>query len=95
MHGHESELERNIPVEAPCYRQAFGDGDPENTGVWFGEAAGLISAIEPASIIIERMAAEAADTLIGHAGATMEASPRGSQVQGRDALRQGRVSVGP
>lgn len=66
-HGHENELQQNATIEAPRYRQAFADGDPENTGVWFGEAAGLISAIEPASVIIERMVTEAADLLIGHA----------------------------
>ena len=35
-------------------------GRSENTGVWFGEVAGLIHAIEPAEAIIERMASEAA-----------------------------------
>jgi nitronate monooxygenase len=47
-------------VEGPRYRQAFAEGDPENTAVWFGEAAGLIDAIEPAATIIERMVADAA-----------------------------------
>jgi nitronate monooxygenase len=47
-------------VEGPRYRQAFVDGDPENTAVWFGEAAGLIDEIEPAGTIIERMVTDAA-----------------------------------
>ena len=46
-------------TEGPLYRQALTDGDPENTGVWFGEAAGLIDTIEPASTIVERMVDEA------------------------------------
>lgn len=67
-HGREAELERNAAVEAPRYRQAFAAGDPDNTGVWFGEAAGLIGAIEPASAIVERMAAQATELLTGGAG---------------------------
>jgi nitronate monooxygenase len=59
-HGHEDALEKNISVEGPKYRQAFADGDPEHTGVWFGEAAGLINAIESAADIIEKLAADAA-----------------------------------
>jgi len=58
-HGREDELERNVSVEGLRYRQAFADGDPENTGVWFGEAAGLIHSIEPAGTIVERTSAEA------------------------------------
>jgi nitronate monooxygenase len=70
-HGREDELERNVAVEGPRYRQAFTDGDPENTGVWFGEAAGLIHAIEPAAVIVERMVAEAALHLERHGGAAL------------------------
>jgi nitronate monooxygenase len=58
-HGREGELERNLAVEGPRYRLGFEEGDPENTGVWFGECAGLIHAIEPAATIIERMVREA------------------------------------
>ena len=57
--GREDELEKNLTVEGPRYRQAFAEGDPDNTGVWFGEAAGLIHSVEPAALIIERIAAEA------------------------------------
>ncbi|MFT3804925.1 MAG: nitronate monooxygenase [Burkholderiaceae bacterium] len=67
-HGREAELERQVAVEGPRYRQAFTDGDPENTGVWFGEAAGLIDSIEPAARIVERMADEAA-VLLSRLGA--------------------------
>lgn len=69
-HGREKELEQNLAVEGPRYRQAFAEGDPDNTGVWFGEAAGLIGAIEPASVIIDKMAADAARLLAGRAGVT-------------------------
>lgn len=62
-HGREAELEQAAAEEAPRYRQAFAEGDPDNTGVWFGEAAGLIGAVEPAAAIVERMCAEAADLL--------------------------------
>jgi nitronate monooxygenase len=70
-HGQEEELERNVATEGPRYRQAFAEGDPENTGVWFGEAAGLIHEIEPAAAIIERMASEAVRCLERHGGATL------------------------
>ena len=70
-HGREDELERNADVEGPRYRQAFSLGDPDNTAVWFGEAAGLIHSIEPASVIVERMAAEAMLYLERHGGATI------------------------
>ena len=58
-HGREDELEKNVSVEGPRYRKAFAEGDPENTGVWFGEAAGLIYSIEHAGTIVEQVAAEA------------------------------------
>jgi nitronate monooxygenase len=58
-HGREDELEKNVSVEGPRYRKAFAEGDPENTGVWFGEAAGLIHSIEPAGNIVGRITAEA------------------------------------
>jgi nitronate monooxygenase len=57
--GRESELAAQIEVEGPRYLQAFADGDPDDTAVWFGEAAGLIGAVEPAATIIERMGTEA------------------------------------
>ena len=61
--GREGDLAAAIETEAPNYSAAFAAGDAENGGVVFGEAAGLIHAIEPAGAIIERMAAEAADRL--------------------------------
>ena len=70
-HGREELLEENLAVEGPRYRRAFAEGDPENTGVWFGEAAGLIHAIEPAAAIVERMAAEAAERVPACGGAEL------------------------
>ena len=58
-HGREDELEKNVSLEGPRYRKAFAEGDPDNTGVWFGEAAGLIHSIEPAGTIVGRITAEA------------------------------------
>lgn len=70
-HGHEDELEHSLAVEGPKYRQAFEAGDPDHTAVWFGEAAGLIDAIEPAATIVDRMVSEAAARLAQHGGATI------------------------
>ncbi|MCG3190295.1 MAG: Nitronate monooxygenase [Burkholderiaceae bacterium] len=67
-HGREDELEKHVAVECPRYREAFANGDPDHTGVWFGEAAGLIHSIEPAAAIVERIAAEAEACLNRHAG---------------------------
>ena len=58
-HGREDDLRAAVAVEGPRYKQAFEAGDPENTAVWFGEAAGLIDAIEPAGVIVERTVAQA------------------------------------
>jgi len=68
-HGREAELERNVAVEGPRYVQGFIEGDPEQTAVWFGEAAGLIASIQPAAVIVEHMVAEAALRLERHGGA--------------------------
>jgi nitronate monooxygenase len=70
-HGREEALEAAAAVEGPRYRQAFEAGDPEQTGVWFGEAAGVIHSIEPAATIVERMATEAAAQLRSHGGAML------------------------
>ena len=59
-HGREDELERNVAVEGLRYRQAFAAGDAEHTGVWFGEAAGVVHSIDSAAEIVERMVNEAA-----------------------------------
>lgn len=68
-HGREDELERNVAVEGPRYRQAFAAGDAEHTGVWFGEAAGLIHSIAPAAEIVERIVSDAVLALARQGGA--------------------------
>ena len=70
-HGREEALEAAVAVEGPRYRQAFEAGDPENAAVWFGEACGVIHSIEPAALIVERMAVEAAERIRSHGGATL------------------------
>jgi len=62
-HGNEKALAANATTEGPRYRAAFADGDPDNAGVVFGEAAGLIHSIEPAATIVERIVHEAAQLL--------------------------------
>jgi hypothetical protein len=44
---------------------------PQNAAVWFGEPAGLIAGIEPASVIVRQMAADAASPLAGKANVTI------------------------
>ena len=63
--GHEAELAADIETEAPAYLAAFKAGDPENAGVFFGEAAGLISDAPPAGEIINRMVHEACNLIDG------------------------------
>jgi nitronate monooxygenase len=70
-HGREEALQAAVAIEGPRYRQAFEAGDPEQTGVWFGEAAGVIHSIEPAAAIVERMATEATARLRSHGGAIL------------------------
>jgi nitronate monooxygenase len=52
-HGREDALKAAAAQEGPRYKQAFDAGDPEDTAVWFGEAAGLIHSVEPAGRIVE------------------------------------------
>jgi nitronate monooxygenase len=70
-HGREEALEAAIAVEGPRYRQAFEEGDSEHTGVWFGEACGVIHSIEPAAHIVERMVVEAAEHIRSHTRASL------------------------
>jgi nitronate monooxygenase len=65
-HGREAELRDNAATEGIRYRQAFTEGDPDQTGVWFGEAAGLVHEIQPAAVIIEDIVSQAT-ALLGSA----------------------------
>ena len=58
-HGREHELASVAATESVRYRAAADAGDAENTGVWFGEAAGLIHSIEPAAAIVRALCDEA------------------------------------
>jgi nitronate monooxygenase len=69
--GREEALEAAAAVEGPRYLEAFEAGDPEQTAVWFGEAAGLVHSIEPAAVILGRMIAEATAHLRRYGGATL------------------------
>jgi nitronate monooxygenase len=57
--GRDDEMERDAADVGARYARAFAEGDPDQAAVWFGEAAGLIDAIEPAQRIVERIAAQA------------------------------------
>ena len=70
-HGREDELQAAAATVGPQYREAAAAGDAEQTGVWFGEAAGIIDAIEPAAAILERMVADASQRLRTHGGAAL------------------------
>jgi nitronate monooxygenase len=62
-HGREEELKAAAAQEGPRYKQAFEAGDPEQTAVWFGEAAGLVQSIEPAAKIVEDTVRQALERL--------------------------------
>jgi nitronate monooxygenase len=64
-HGHESELAQQAAVEAPRYLQAFADGDPDDTAVWFGGAAGLIGSVGSVASIIDQMVETASRLVSG------------------------------
>jgi len=68
-HGREAELLAVADEEAAKYRQAWADGDPDGSNTFIGEAAGLIPAIEPAAVLIERMVSEAEACVHGAANA--------------------------
>jgi len=63
--GRESELVANISVEGPKYSNAFEQGDVDNAAVIFGEAAGLITTVEPVAVLIDRIVHEAVLALNG------------------------------
>lgn len=61
--GREQALQEALAVEGPRYRAAFEAGDPEETAVWFGEAAGVIDSILPAQAIVDQMVQQAMQRL--------------------------------
>jgi nitronate monooxygenase len=61
--GREAELRRAGERVAREWEEGWAAGDPQRANTFVGEAVGLISAIEPAGAVVERMAAEAAALL--------------------------------
>lgn len=70
-HADPDGLRAALDEEAPRYKAALAAGDPMDAAPVFGEAVGLIDAIEPAGTIIARMVEEAAALLANRAGATL------------------------
>lgn len=62
-HGREAELLAVADEEAAKYREAWSEGDPDNSNTFVGEVVGLIHDVEPAGPIIERMVREAKSSM--------------------------------
>ena len=62
-HGHEQELRANQTDVRAAFEAARVRGDLSETYVYAGQAAGLIDGIEPAAMLVERLMAEAEETL--------------------------------
>jgi nitronate monooxygenase len=60
-HGRENELTESATVEreGARYFAAMQSGDADNTGVWVGEAAGMIRDVPHAGDVVQRIAQEA------------------------------------
>ena len=61
--GREAELGQAAESERQKYYDALARGDVENTGVLFGEAAGLVHSVQPAAALIEQIVKEAIDSI--------------------------------
>ena len=61
--GREAELRSRIPDLLDAYREASRIGDPSVTALLYGEGAGTLTAVRPASEIIEAIVADAAERL--------------------------------
>jgi nitronate monooxygenase len=77
-HGRETELVAVADEEAAKYRAAWAEGNPEGSNTFIGEAAGLIHAVEPAAVIVERMVAEAESRILGGASEIEQPPPTGN-----------------
>lgn len=58
-HGNEDALRAQADALRADYVAGMAAGDPDNVGVWFGEAAGMIRAVAPAGEIVASMVAQA------------------------------------
>lgn len=70
-HGRDEELRAALAEEVPQYQAALAAGDAEHSAPVYGEAAGLIHAIEPAGEILARMIREAIARLETRGGAVL------------------------
>lgn len=68
-HGREAEFAEPTLAEREMnrYLMAMESGDPDNTGVWVGEAAGLIHDVRPAAYLLQKIAGDAEHLLKGKA----------------------------
>ena len=73
-HGREAELRAVADEEEIKYRKAWGDGDPDHSNTFVGEAVGLIHKIEPVANIMDRMVLEAGQ-LLGSSSGYLEGLP--------------------
>lgn len=58
-HGHEAELLRAVPREAPRYAAATAAKDFETALIWAGEGLDLVRQLEPAAVIVQSLLSEA------------------------------------
>jgi nitronate monooxygenase len=65
-HGREDDLGEPALFEREMnrYLTAMQNGDPDNTGVWVGEATGLINDVRPAADLLQRIVGDA-ECLLG------------------------------
>jgi len=63
--GREDELRGQAEALNATYQAGVAAGDPDNVGVWVGEATGFINTIAPAAELIRSIAAEA-ERLLRH-----------------------------
>ena len=61
--GRDAELQRVAASVGRDWVEGLASGDTERANTIVGEAVGLIAAIEPAAVVIERIAGEAAQLL--------------------------------
>lgn len=68
-HGREAELGEPALVvrEMDRYLTAMKSGDPDNTGVWVGEATGLIHDVRPAADLLQNIVSDAERLLVAKA----------------------------
>jgi nitronate monooxygenase len=66
-HGREADLAKPeiVDREMRRYVTAMQKGDPENTGVWVGEATGLIQDVRPAGELLQNIVGDA-ERLLSH-----------------------------